>query len=278
VTSTDGSWSIQTGSQSDTLQFTAGNANTSATFSLTIVKNGCTQTCSYKVSSCSSTSSPGGENNESCGDCFKSVITKTTDNGSCATYQVNISTDGNCRYDLSHFVVAIPCGEISNYSDSGNWPLVLGKDPRTGLTGLKVDNVSNFGKTLGSFTLQFTVCYSSDCGKLLQNWNPAVAYKAGLCIAYDTLNLNSGSSSISLYPNPCKESVNIEIQCSTSESASIELYDQYGRSVCNPIVKAVESGKNNFTLETSGLLPSIYFCRVKVGDSYHSSRIIKVKD
>jgi len=132
------------------LIYTAGNQNTSATFTLAITKNGCSQTCSYTASTCTST---GGNNNESCNDCFKSSISKISGNESCVSYEVNITTDGNCKYDLSHFVIAIPCGELSDYSDSGHWPLVVGKDPTTGLVGLKVDNVSDFGKAIGSFVL-----------------------------------------------------------------------------------------------------------------------------
>jgi len=126
ISSTDGSWHIQAGSNSDTLVYTAGNPNTSATFNLTITKNGCSQSCSYTSTACTSSTGTGGGNNETCNDCFKSTIIKTSDGESCASYKVTISTDGNCRYDLSHFVVAIPCGELSDYSDSGNWPLVIG--------------------------------------------------------------------------------------------------------------------------------------------------------
>lgn len=278
VSSSDNSWTIQSGALSDTLQYTAGNINTTGTFTVTIVKDGCTQTCSYAVSGCTSgtgTGGTGGGNNESCGDCFKSTITKKSDNGSCATYVVDITTDGNCRYDLSHLVVAIPCGEITDYSDSANWPLVLGKDPTTGLTGLKVDNASNFGKAVGSFTLQFTVCYSSDCGQALKNWNPVVAYKAGQCIAYDTLKIGSGSTSTSVYPNPCKENFTIEVQCATSDYASIGVYDQYGRSVCEPVTVSLESGKNHIPMNASHLPQNIYFYRVKTSRGTFNGRILK---
>jgi hypothetical protein len=280
LTSADGSWKIEAGIANDTLQFTAGNINTSATFSLTIAKDGCTQTCTYDLASCTTPISSGGGNNESCKDCFSSSIVKTSETNTCATYVVNISTDGNCRYDLSHFVIAIPCGEISNYSDSGNWPLVVGKDPTTGLVGLKVDNVNNFGKAIGSFTLQFTVCYSNDCGNLLKNWNPVVAYKAGLCIGYDTLQFSPLSNNISaaVYPNPFKATATVEVRTDKSENVNIEVYDQFGQLVCSPQNVGVESGVNNISLNTESLAPNMYFYRIKLGTSntVFYGRIMKI--
>lgn len=49
VTSTDNNWSITSGSGDSSVVYTAGNAGSSATFSISVTKNGCTQTCSYTV-------------------------------------------------------------------------------------------------------------------------------------------------------------------------------------------------------------------------------------
>ncbi|HTF19648.1 MAG TPA: T9SS type A sorting domain-containing protein [Chryseolinea sp.] len=49
VTSTDSNWMITSGAGDSLVVYTAGNAGSSATFTLTVVKNGCTQTCSYTV-------------------------------------------------------------------------------------------------------------------------------------------------------------------------------------------------------------------------------------
>jgi hypothetical protein len=50
VTSTDSNWMITSGSSDSVMVYTAGNGGSSATFTLTVEKNGCTQTCSYTVS------------------------------------------------------------------------------------------------------------------------------------------------------------------------------------------------------------------------------------
>lgn len=278
IISTDGSWQIQSGSSSDTLTYTAGNPNTSATFNLTVTKNNCSQSCSYTTTTCTSSSEDGSGNNESCNDCFKSTIINTGDSESCASYEVIISTDGNCRYDLSHFVVAIPCGEITDYSDSRNWPLVIGKDPTTGLTGLKVDNVNGFGKIEGSFVLKFSVCFNSDCGEQLKNWNPVVAYKAGLCVAYDTLNISSGSASHP-YPNPCKDVFFIDVSCKNDETVRVELFNQYGQMACAPMTYSIKAGeKKSIQVSTSDLSQNIYLYKVRTSTKIVTGRIFKSND
>lgn len=275
LTSSDGSWSIQSGVTNDTLTYSAGNANSTATFTLTANRNGCTQTCSYQVSACTS-SSGGGGNNESCGDCFKTSISKTSDNESCIKYKVNISTDGNCRYDLSHFVVAVPCGQLTSYSDSKGWPLVVGKDPTTGLTGLKVDNANDFGKTTDSFTLEFSVCGTSECINELKNWNPVVAYKAGQCIAYDTLSISSSESCFSIYPNPVRDSFSIEVTTDQDDVAVIDLFNPYGQKVGETIsTKVTASQKNIVHIDVMSLPASMYLYKVKTSKSNYHGRILK---
>src|SRR5690606_27382696 len=52
VQSSDGQWVINSGQNASTISYTSGGANSSATFMLTIVKDGCTQTCEFEVSAC----------------------------------------------------------------------------------------------------------------------------------------------------------------------------------------------------------------------------------
>lgn len=49
ITSTDNSWLITSGSTEAVVVYTAGHPGSTATFTLTVEKNGCTQTCSYTV-------------------------------------------------------------------------------------------------------------------------------------------------------------------------------------------------------------------------------------
>jgi len=51
VSSSDSSWSITSGHTSSAIIFNAGNTGSTATFSLTFQKNGCTRTCNFAVAS-----------------------------------------------------------------------------------------------------------------------------------------------------------------------------------------------------------------------------------
>ena len=69
-------------------------------------------------------------NQECGGNCFSAEILKAEPGeGGCMNYEMRVSHDGSCRYELSHFVVEIPCGQVSNVSNSLHYPQVVGKDP-----------------------------------------------------------------------------------------------------------------------------------------------------
>ncbi|HEX6223070.1 MAG TPA: hypothetical protein VFZ52_01585 [Chryseolinea sp.] len=104
---------------------------------------------------------------------------------SCVNYEIKVSYDGSRTYGLSHYSLAIPCGEVKNLWNSEGWKMVLGKDRTTGVYGLKVDDINGFGDGRAeSFTIKFTWCSSGSCIKDLG----VVAYKYGQCVSYDTLN------------------------------------------------------------------------------------------
>jgi hypothetical protein len=119
------------------------------------------------------------------GDAYSTQILKETKiSETCVNYEIKVSYDGTRTYGLSHYSIAIPCGEVKNLSNSAGWPMVFGKDPTTGVYGLKVDNVNGFGeRSAASFTIKFTWCSASSCTKDLG----VVAYKFGQCVSYDTL-------------------------------------------------------------------------------------------
>ncbi len=113
-----------------------------------------------------------------------SIVSKNEVNDTCVEYEIKVSYDGSRSFGLSHFTVGIPCGEVKNISNSENWKQVFGKDPKTGVYGLKIDDIRNFGeKGADSFTIKFTWCGDASCNKTLS----VVSYKAGQCIDYDTL-------------------------------------------------------------------------------------------
>ncbi|EMR01642.1 SprB repeat-containing protein [Cesiribacter andamanensis] len=120
--------------------------------------------------------------------CFSSSIISQSSSGSCTTYTVQVNNDGSCSSALSHFNISIPCGTITQASNSKGWPMEIGTtDPTTGITGLKVDNIKGFGEEgkAGSFTVTYTICASS-CSTADPYCGFLVAYKAGQCVNYGT--------------------------------------------------------------------------------------------
>ena len=121
-------------------------------------------------------------------NCFSSEIVAVEENENCATYTIEVTQDGSCTYALSHYTIAIPCGKVSDYSNSEDWKMEwVESDPTTGLTGLKVDDISDFGEIESpqSFTVKFSICQDFSCNNLDLNVNcfaPQVAYKAGQCV------------------------------------------------------------------------------------------------
>ena len=112
------------------------------------------------------------------------IVSKKTISQTCVEYVVKVSYDGTRAFGLSHVTLAIPCGEVKNISNSENWKQVFGKDPTTGVYGLKIDDINGFGeKGTDSFTIKFTWCSDGSCEKKLG----VVAYKAGQCIDYGKL-------------------------------------------------------------------------------------------
>ena len=133
------------------------------------------------------------ENPVACPDCFSSkLLTTTQSDEGCTTYSLEISNDGSCRHALSHYTVDIPCGTVSNISNSEGWKVEVGKDPTTGLNGFKIDDINGFGESNqpGSFKIEFTLCPDGiTCGEEQNCWDAKIAHKAGQCITSEVVSL-----------------------------------------------------------------------------------------
>lgn len=121
---------------------------------------------------------------DDCGESsFNTNIIKFEKNESCYNVILEISNDGNCRYELSHVNFDFGCGTISNASNSQGWAMELNHiDPTTSIGGIKIDDISNFGKDpeLTSFQVEFTFCPDKECDE--NDLVPTVDYKAGQCV------------------------------------------------------------------------------------------------
>lgn len=69
VSSTDSNWRITSGSDASTAIYTAGGSGSTATFTLVITRNGCSQSCTYTASSCTVRDNTGGGDPSSSDPC-----------------------------------------------------------------------------------------------------------------------------------------------------------------------------------------------------------------
>lgn len=278
VLSADPAWSI-TSVAGASVYYTAGIANSSATFTLAITKDGCTKTCTYTIEGCTSDESggePGGENpgddgDETCEECFESVAKVIAESDGCRTYEIQVSTNGLCRYELSHLIVGIPCGNISDYSNSGGWKMEVGLDPTTAVYGLKVDDISSLGKEVDSFSVRFTVCESSLCS--LGEWVPSVAYKAAQCVSIQSLGMEETTDPVnvvSAYPNPFEGFIYMEWSVAT-DYYTLEIIDQYG----NVVIHAEAATASSLRLDASALPKGMYYYRLAMNGKSFSGKLSK---
>ncbi|PWD98176.1 T9SS type A sorting domain-containing protein [Marinilabilia rubra] len=125
-----------------------------------------------------------------CVNCFSTSVETVETEGECITYEILVEAGDSCKHALSHFTVTVLCGNISDASNSRNWKMEYPvTDPTTGLTGLKVDDIQEFGENgQESFTLTYTVCADNEeCLNELTSQSFEVAYKAATCVFFEEI-------------------------------------------------------------------------------------------
>src|SRR5690606_37423196 len=155
--------------------------------------------------------------------------------------------------------------------------------PTTGLYGLKVDGIDNFGGAPDSFTVTFTVC-SDDyhCNNKLKDWNPKVAYKAGQCVAYEKVE---GEGPIyeepegpvcKAYPNPFADKLTFEWTADTDDDVVLDLLDTQGIHVKSLYCGRVYRGEQ-YRVECGDLTKSMYIYRFKSKKKTTYGKICKIR-
>lgn len=218
---------------------------------------------------------PAGKDN--CTECFYSSPVSAVKIGDIYQIEIEIYHRSDCRYDLSHLTIALPaCATVAGYSNSRGWPMeVVKKDPTTGLTGVKVDDIPSFGKSPGeSFTVLLTLRVDdSSCSDLLNCFAPVLAYKAATCVQYEqSISICSNTVQgldMMYYPNPAENDLTISLSYELQFSGQLELINNMGRKVYtqewNPGVDSLT------TIDLSSLSPGIYILRLIAKDGRSAS-------
>lgn len=222
-----------------------------------------------------------GTKSKSCvSNCFDTKIVDIKENGSCSTITLEVSADTDCRYALSHFSVAVPCGKISKVTNSQGWAVAIGTDPTTGISGFKIDDIKGFGENgkAGTFKVTYTVCKDNSCDASTPFCEPMVAYKAGQCVTYDIATPGSSATEnpvISAYPNPVgEEDMTITLNNLNGKDVVISIRDLSGTEYYRTVLP-LENGGKTFTLSMLKNLPKgIYFLMATSQDKVYTQRIV----
>lgn len=184
------------------------------------------------------------------------VLKKEQISETCIKYEIKVSYDGTRSYGLSHYSIGIPCGKITNASNSEGWKMVFGKDRTTGVYGLKVDNIEGFGERgPDSFVVKFTWCSDkSSCIKELG----VVSYKAGRCVSYDTLSHPDDPDTTQTCSTLLASLQKKNATCSTSNDGELQVIIQDGQE---PFVYTWSNGATSAS--TKDLAVGMYAVTIK---------------
>jgi len=91
----------------------------------------------------------------------------------------------------------------------------------------------------------------------------------GIATGFDNIVV-SDRQMVNIYPNPFKETLTIEIPGIESESARIDLLTSTGQLCLHEIMRVCP-----YTLDTSTLIPGLYFARITYGDKALTMKVIR---
>ncbi len=185
------------------------------------------------------------DNKGKCNDCFNTEIVELIEEDLCLHIELKVSAQ-QCGQALSHLTVEAPCGTVAEATNSENWAMSLNSaDPTTGIYGLKVDDIPNFGEDgkADSFILNYTICSDDkDCMEEIKNNYFTVAYKTGTCIFTDSILIDSQALDATIEVHP--------ITCYGEDNGSIDV------SVRGGIPPYSFLWNNGFTTEDIANLPA----------------------
>lgn len=223
----------------------------------------------------------GSDTDDPCYNPFDTELVLVSVEGNCYTYTATVEYNGTHTHGLSHLSIAIPeCASIAEVSNSQSWNIEYGTDPRTGLSGFKIDNINNFGEGNFSedFTINFTVCATDDdCAYDLSDGTYTIGYKYGQCVTNESVSAESDTpdTEILAYPNPFSETTRIEFIGSTEGYTTVDVYNQRGERVRQLFEGQVKKGvKYTFDLNAAGLPNDIYTYKVTTPEKVYRGKLL----
>ncbi len=200
----------------------------------------------------------------------------------CYQYSYTINTDGTCRFDLSHLIIELPDGFTAvNVSNSLNFPMEINStDPKSGIYGIKVDEISGFNQFNNEITVSFGICNN----QLPQETR--IAFKAGQCL--DILEYNRPGSqinetydsqekvSLKVYPNPSPSNVTFSFKVTQTEIVNIELFDIAGNKIETVFEgEALKNMEYKIPVQLNRSHERLFYYKLEAGKEIKSGKILK---
>jgi hypothetical protein len=135
-------------------------------------------------------------------------------------------------------------------------------------------------------TAQFTVPLTVSNNPLCLGDNPIDTYFGRVVVSYSfataacgstvTIGINNPAGEVRntrLYPNPAKNSFNIDIVLNVSNDISVYVYNAIGQKVSTLKVNG-QIGENTVKMDMNGANPGVYFVKIKSGSTESTKKVI----
>lgn len=96
-----------------------------------------------------------------------------------------------------------------------------------------------------------------------------------MVVGEDEESISADHMQLSLYPNPVKEELNIELTISTSENVRIEIFQINGVKVFQKDFTQITAGKHMLLWEAGDVSNGMYFLRIKTDSEILAQKILK---
>ena len=172
---------------------------------------------------------------------------------------MNIS---NYAYVYNTFILKL------DLDGNGLWPIIdttnLSHNKSSGITIDLMENIAVCGY------FEDTVHFGNNYLYSIGGQTMFVAKMLSSPIYIEDSKMLVGEKDVKIYPNPAENRITIEVSKLSFSSLSLEIIDEFGRTV-----KTVNSTGNETTISIVDLRPGIYYCRVSGEGIYSVEKIIK---
>jgi len=121
-------------------------------------------------------------------------------------------------------------------------------------------------------TNNFGIVYAATFGRGLYRCNN---FRKPVGIEESPISGNSGSKSLSIYPNPVSVSANIEFIASDNSPVHYNIYDLSGKLIQSASVASNGAGKQSLTIQTENLNKGSYIITIQTGNKVSTGKFLK---